>query len=132
MAYVKPMILDSDEIAEGVFMASGSSPACYSVGAYIHQAPEEGRDDYRIQLDAHHNADHGNSKQVLTISFNQPVTYCWSGGSLIGGDGTNTLQIAYYYYQNPVDNIGLGELVVKSGEGLTITFVSVSVVDSPW
>lgn len=133
VGYMKPMVLADDELAEGVFAASGAkTTTCYSVTAAIKQTPETGREDYRIQVDAHHSADHGNSKQILTISFNQPVTYCWSSGQLVSGDGTATLQIAYYYWQNPTDNIGFGDLVVKSGDALAITGVSVGDEESRW
>lgn len=131
--YIKPMVITDDELAEGVFAASGAVDTnCYTASAYIHQTQEQGRSDYRIQLDGHHSADHGNSAQVLTISFNQPVNYEWSGGTLIEGNGTTTLRIQYYYWQNANDNIGLGDLCVTSGDGLTITGVSISDIDSRW
>ena len=56
-------------MAEGVYAASG----CYTASAYIHQTPENGRGDYRIQVNGKHNADHTKEAQVLTISFNQNV-----------------------------------------------------------
>lgn len=123
MNYEKPAIIPSNDLAEGVYAASGSN--CYSVAAKINQRPELGRDDYRIQIDAHHQGDHTNSSQNLIISFNQPVTYISSPGILISGDGTETLTIKLNYWQNSNDNIGFGNLVVKSiNNGLTITNVA--------
>ena len=50
--YMKPMLVTSDELAEGVYLASGAG--CYTASAYIHQAPETGRGDYRIQVNGQH------------------------------------------------------------------------------
>ena len=133
MRYVKPLIIQDSDMSEGIFTASGSISSCYSVEANIHQTPEPGREDYRIQVNAHHNGvDHGNSGQVLTISFNQPVTYSFSNGSLLSGNGTQTLQIGFSYWQNPNDNIGLGDLVVISGDNLAITSVVMTDDGSRW
>ena len=51
--------------------------------------------------------------EILTLNFNQPVTYQSSGGSLQSGDGTSSIKIKYGYWNNRTDNIGLGDVVVK-------------------
>ena len=125
--YVKPVVLAAEELAEGVYTASGSTAAggadCYEVSAYIHQTPETGRKDYRIQVNAKHAAtdNHHSGVQTLHLSFNQPVTYVSSNGTLAGGDGTNTIDIKYTYHNNAYDNIGLGDVVVESASGLSIS-----------
>ena len=127
--YIKPIILDSDELSEGVFTDSGNpiTSNCYTVFANIHQTPETGRGDYRIQVNAQHSSDHTRDKQLLTVSFNQPVVFKdASGGALIEGNGTNTLKIQYLYHQNPIDNIGLGDLIVEADQGLAITAISMT------
>lgn len=120
--YSKPMISIDNGMAEGVYAASG----CYTADASIHQKPETGRGDYRIQVNGKHNADHTKESQVLTISFNQNVTYVSGGAGLISGDGTTTLKVKLSYHQNPTDNIGFGDLVVTSDAGLAITGVSIT------
>ncbi len=122
--YVKPVISLDEGMAEGVYAASGAG--CYKASAYIHQTPQTGRGDYRIQVNGHHNADHTKEAQVLTISFNQNVTYVSGGAGVISGDGTTTLKIKLSYHQNPTDNIGFGDLVVTSDAGLAITGVSIT------
>ncbi len=124
-SYEKPSVMQNGSFTEGVYMASG----CYTANAYIHQTPETGRGDYRIQVNGKHDTTHTVDKQTLTISFNQNVTYSSSQGSLVSGDGTNTLVINYGYHNSPTDNIGLGDLVVEAGDGLEIT--SVSITDDP-
>ena len=122
--YSKPVVSIDNGLAEGVYAASGAG--CYEASAYIHQTPQTGRGDYRIQVNGRHNADHTKESQVLTISFNQNVTYVSGGAGLISGDGTPTLTIRLSYHQNPTDNIGLGDLVVTSDAGLSIAGVSIS------
>ena len=119
--YNKPIIV-IDDLAEGIYAASG----CYSANAHIHQRPETGRGDYRIQVNGVHDADHTKETQWLHISFNMPVNYSWSQGILESGDNTSTLVIRYGYHQNPKDNIGLGDLVVKADQGLEIVGVSIT------
>lgn len=122
--YFKPVVSVDNGLAEGVYAASGAG--CYTADAYIHQTPQTGRGDYRIQVNGKHNADHTKEAQVLTISFNQNVTYVSGGAKLISGDGTPTLKVKLGYHQNPTDNIGLGDLVVTSEAGLAITGVSIT------
>ena len=118
----KPMLLVNDDLAEGVYAASG----CYTATAYIHQTPETGRGDYRIQVNGVHDADHTKETQWLHISFNIPVTYSSSQGTLESGNNSTTLVIRYTYHQNPKDNIGLGDLVVVADQGLAVTAVSIT------
>ncbi len=120
--YNKPMIYVNDELSEGVYAASG----CYTVTTKVHQNMQEGRGDYRIQVDGKHDADHTSSRQTLTISFNMPVVYKSSTGSLVGlGTGT-TLVLDYSYTQNRIDNIGLGDLIVEADPGLEVVSVVLS------
>lgn len=117
--YVKPVVLDNEEVFEGVYAASGD---CYTVTAYIHQFPETGRQTYKLQVNGTHHADdgHHSGEQVLILNFNQPVTYVWSQGTLVGGDGTSSISIKYNYHNNMYDNIGCGEVEVSSGDSLEV------------
>lgn len=121
--YEKPIVLLNEDLAEGVYAASGGGDDCYTVTAYIHQQPETGRGDFRIQVNGKHEADdgHHSGKQILVLSFNQPVEYSSSNGTLTSGDGTSSIRITYNYHNNGNDNIGLGDVVVKSDAGLAVT-----------
>ena len=122
--YEKPSVIQNVELSEGVYMASGDH--CYTTTARIHQTPETGRGDYRIQVDAKHDADHHSDEQTFTITFNQPVEYksCnGNGATLKSGDGTTTLVFDLTYHNNNTDNIGFGDLVVESDAGLAIVSV---------
>ena len=121
--YEKPIVAIIEEQSEDIYMASG----CYTTTATIHQRPEIGRGDYRIQINGIHNADHTKESQILVINFNMSVEYVSSNGSLISGNGSTALQIKLSYHQNPNDNIGMGDLVVKADSGLSI--VSVNITD---
>ncbi len=118
--YVKPMVLANEELAEGVYAASGD---CYKVTTEIHQTPQLGRVDYRIQVNGVHTAGDGHhgGNQELVLSFNLPVTYGSSQGTLKSGDGTNKIKIDYSYHQNENDKIGLGDVCVTADPGLAVT-----------
>lgn len=120
MNYEKPIVLANEDVAEGVYAASGD---CYTVTAYIHQSPETGRGDFRIQVNGVHAAvdGHHSGAQVLTLYFNQAVTYKGSNGTLTGGDGTSSISISYTYHNNGNDNIGLGDVIVESDAGLSVS-----------
>lgn len=120
--YSKPTIFVNDEDSEGVYAASG----CYSITVNIHQKPQNGRGDYRIQVNGIHAADHTCNKQTLTISFNMPVVYKSSGGIIQGSTTGTTLVIQYGYWQNKNDNIGLGDLIVEADQGLQVTSVALT------
>lgn len=124
MKYERPIVIINEELSEGVYAASGAG--CYTVTAYITQIPQIGRGDYRIQLNAIHNAEHTNNAQTLTIRFNQSVKYVSSNGELGCGDNTNVLVLNFGYWQNGYDQIGLGELVVTADEGLEIVNVKLT------
>lgn len=129
--YTKPTAEKVTFTYENQVVASSSDAGCYTVTGYIHQSPETGRGDYRLQIDAQHNADHTCSAQTLYVTFNQPVTYKYcngNGATLISGNGTNTLEIGLTYWNNPTDHIGIGDFVVESDEGLA--FVSASMTDN--
>lgn len=115
--YEKPIVLVNDEASEGVYAASG----CYTVTADMHQEIQNGRADYRIQVNGVHDTDHTCTKQTLTVSFNMPVEYKSSTGKLVSAPTSNVIVVEYEYFNNPTDNIGLGDLVVTSDPGLAIT-----------
>lgn len=115
--YIKPIVIENEELAEGIYAASG----CYTVSCCIHQRPEFGRGDYRIQVDGLHEANHHSSEQILTIVFTLPVTYVGSSGILVSGNGSNILKIKYGYHNNEKENIGLGDVIVTADKGLAIS-----------
>ncbi len=123
--YVKPMVLANEDLAEGVYAASGklTGDDCYSVSSNIHQRPQEGRGDYRIQFDATHGASdgHHSGEQNLIVAFNMPVEYVGSNGTYVSGSGTNTIVVRFNYHSNGTGLIGLGDLIVKADAGLAIT-----------
>ena len=115
--YKKPVVVGCDDVAEGVYAASG----CYTVTTNIHQRPEFGRGDYRIQVNARHDTSHTCSQQLLTLGFNQSVEYSSSNGTLVLTSGPE-IKIAFSYWNNPKDNIGMGDVIVTSEAGLSVTY----------
>lgn len=116
--YEKPIIHVNEDLAEGVYAASG----CFSSNAQIVQTPELGNNTYCVNLTASHaaNDNHHSSTQKFEIIFNQPVTYKSSNAIYCQGSGSNTLVLEYDYHANNVESIGLGNIYLESGDALSI------------
>lgn len=123
--YKKPIVMINEDMAEGVYAASGN---CYTCTANITQTPDVGRDYYVIQINASHNAldNHHSSSRTVVIQFNSPVTYLKSNAASVSGSGSSTLYLTFTdgtngsYHNNASDSIGLGQLEVSAAEGLAI------------
>ena len=124
--YEKPMVIANDELAEGVFAASG----CYTVTAGKHQENQEGKTDVRFWFSAVHAADHSCSEQYLTVNFTKPVKYVSSNGTLYSPASADTqsytIVIKFNYWNNPDDNIGAGDFVVFGDSDVEISSISMS------
>ncbi len=127
--YERPVVMINEELAEGVYAASGD---CYTFTANIVQTPAVGNEVYTIQIDGKHAAtdNHCSTSRIVKIVFNKPVTYVDSKAAGVAGSGTAVLSLTYTdgingsYHNNGVDNIGLGNLIVKADADLAITSVS--------
>lgn len=107
--YVKPMVINSEEVAESVYMASG----CWTAGGTIHQSiVVQNREDYRFQLYANHiNEAHG-GVTTWTITFDQPVKFKECNSlTYVSGNGSNTLVFTRNGVTNPGEHIGLGDYI---------------------
>lgn len=130
--YKKPLVLANEELAEGVYAASGAPTInggsdCWEISAYIDQRPETGRDSYTIQTNGKHiNTDHHRSHIVITYHFNQTVTFQSVGrGSLVGSNTGTSIQIEIDIgTYNGNEGLGSCALYVVSGDGLELTGVS--------
>ena len=101
--------------SQGYSGNSGSGSKCYSCSAVINQRPEQGRNDFRIQINAQHNGDHSCDQQELTMIFNYPVTFkSCSNGSLSSSNNTTRIKVTLRYHNNQKDNIGMGDFIVES------------------
>lgn len=134
--YEKPMLVKTEQMSEGVYLASGSD--CYTASGWIAQRPQLGNEVYTIQLNAQHVATDGHHSESrrFVVNFNLPVTYVSSGAALESGNGTTTLCLVYdyragggNYHNNASDNIGLGDLKVTAADGLEVLSVTVDSCD---
>jgi hypothetical protein len=128
--YEKPVALADPNLAEGVFMASGGTAEndCFTPSYDIIQTPETGRNSYVIHFSAAHSASHHTTQQTLIISFNLPVvlkSLSSANGTLISGDGTQTLEISFNYHGNFTEDIALSDLEVTADAGLAVQSVKV-------
>ena len=122
--YEKPVVVLNEELAEGVYAASGDVDSdCWTVSAYIHQRPQTGRGDYRIQVNAQHsNPNMHRSKAVITIVFNMPVIVTGNDSIMTTtGSGSTTIRMEFDIgTSNPNENKGFGDLIVTADPGLEI------------
>lgn len=122
--YERPVVMVNEELAEGVYAASGAT--CYLVDGFGCQKPYsiEGTNmkAWTVHVDGEHNdPGHHSSYREVTIVFNYPV---WvekyeSNTTLISGDGTNTIVVSLNHHNGFVDTIGLSGLVVKVDKSIT-------------
>ena len=133
----KNFIFEVDDMAEGVYMASGAAGDgdCFIVkhNRVQNQSPKKYGADYRVHFDAHHQAGdkHKSATQRLTITFNLPVQYVMCdapGGVLVTGDGTNTLVLDLAFDLNHHEDMNFDHLYVNADPGLAVT--NVTVVDT--
>jgi len=127
--YVKPTVVPSNELGEGIYMASGSSD-CLSITADIEYTPDMqfsgGR--YSIRLTAHHTGDHFSYRQRATITFNQSVEfYEQQGGGVCVGSSTGNVLVVEWdlsaYGIGPGEEHGYGYLKVNADPGLEVLSV---------
>ena len=133
--YKKPVVLLNEELAEGVYAASGAvggglvNSDCWTVSAYIHQRPETGRGDYRLQVDCTHlNPDHHRSSATVTIVFNQSVTVTNPGNNAFTVSGSGSVISVGFDVgtSNPNEHRGWGDLIVTSDAGLEVVSVGIT------
>ena len=119
--YEKPVVMINEELAEGVYAASGCFGDCYEVKIVSHNIIGN---THVYQFDATHKVceEHGShcgSEQVLIVKFDKNVDIKEVSTDWISwvGDGTDTLYLTYRYTQNETGNIGLGNLTVAPSDG---------------
>ncbi|MBR5179706.1 MAG: hypothetical protein IKW90_13030 [Lachnospiraceae bacterium] len=117
--YVSPVILDNEELAEGVY-ASGSGDGCWTLTIKrFDQAPEVGMDCYVVHFEATHNAtdNHSSNSQIFVFNFSADVEFNdekTSSVDLYAGDGTSTLKVKRNNFGNPTGEfVGISDLYVK-------------------
>ena len=123
--YLKPIVLENEDLAEGVYAASGD---CYTVTARIVQSPSLGQDNYIIQFDAAHAASdaHHSGELRIRVNFNQNVTFVSATEmAYMSGNGTSAITLSDgAHHANAYENIGLGNLTVSAGADLAVTGVT--------
>ena len=122
--YEKPVVMVNEELAEGVYAASGAS--CYLVNGFGCQNPYElvntGMNAWTVHVDGVHNdPGHHSSYREVTVVFNYPVYVerYESNTTVVSGDGTNTIVVSLNHHNNSGDNIGLSGFVVKVDKNIT-------------
>lgn len=132
--YEKPVVMINEELAEGVYAASG----CWTAGGTGKQTRVSSRDDFRFQINGSHISEAHAAKVIATFTFDLPVnsaTFC--GYKPIGdiSAGATVVQFELTNYSggvNPDENFGGGALnVVTVDKNVTeLTLISVTISDA--
>lgn len=126
--YEKPVVLVNEDVTEGVYAASG----CYSTTWTKHQVVQNGRINYKFQINAVHNAEHTCNKQRWTVTFSTAVDGVEETNgdtSSVTGIGTNVIQYYTGYWNNEEDNIGAGNLTVTTPGDVDVDIIKIVVED---
>ena len=128
--YVKPTVISTKGLSEGIYMASGSD-GCLRISADIEYTPDMqysgGR--YSIRLTGHHSGSHFSYRQRATITFNKTVEFYeqQGGGVCVGSSVGNVLTIEWDlsgYGIGPGEQHGYGYLKVNADLGLEVLSVA--------
>ena len=98
-SYMKPVVLSNEDVAEGVFMASGAAVNTSSEVNHAHvsitsQTQFDSRlNGYWNTIDWRFDAEHTHGGMILTMTYDKPVTYHNTGTPFITvqQDGGTTL-----------------------------------------
>lgn len=122
--YEKPMAYATDDLAEGVYLASGFGDDHWTITTLrLSQDSVDSRQYYVVHMEAKHHKQHTVNTEWLHLSFNKPVTDCSSSGNatIFSGNGTANPVYQLNYHANPGEGVGLAEINVKADPGLAIT-----------
>ncbi|MCM1056189.1 MAG: hypothetical protein NC517_01060 [Firmicutes bacterium] len=95
MNYEKPIVLANEDVAEGVYAASGAaeetSSDCWKVDVTMDQQDAGGYSTYRVKAKHSDGVTHISSKTVVTVVFNGSVSAAEFEGSAEVSGNTVTL-----------------------------------------
>jgi len=129
--YVKPMVLVNEELAEGVYAASGCLTASINlVNTDTNGSANKAR--FNVRLDHKSDDAHISQKQKVVIKFNTAVNVVETGGSTVtGGNGTDTVTLVFAsYLQNYTDGRDYTVVVEPVTAGISATAITAYVVSS--
>ena len=119
-AYVKPVILQNEDLSEGVFAASGSDGSCLSVTSWLDG--QDGSGSYRIVFKVQHTG-HQSYGQTIVATLSTSFTVVETDGTVSASVSGNTLTLVR---NNQLNDTGLVELWVKVNAATQPTVLSVA------
>ena len=76
--YVKPVVIENDELAEGVFAASGSDPICWTIDPVSVQDWNGSHHVFEIRCVHSKDVEHISSATTVTLTFSNTVSEAYS------------------------------------------------------
>lgn len=131
--YQKPVILVNDDLAEGVYAASGSSTDCWEVSGGSVQ--DYNGSHHVFEISAKHSTDvtHITTQVVYTFTFSAPVTNAYSESDFVTTFSGSTVTVTRNLHANGYnsgDNVTFKVWVKAADEATTkgIALTSISYV----
>ena len=116
MNYERPMLVKTEQMSEGVYLASGAS-GCWTFTYYktSNNVPSEG-EGQEFQINgSHSNPEHHVAYPVITLTFNQPITGATSTSGYPTSCSGNAVTIGCNIgTTNATENLGFAIRVTSS------------------
>ncbi len=131
--YESPVILDNEELAEGVY-ATGSGGSLISGVCFNHTltCTYKGNSGHNvITIVGSHRGTHQTDSQLLELTFDQLVTFekTKDGGVLEGTQTGNKICIRYNkHYTEDDATVSFGEIWVNAGQGVILQSVRCNII----
>lgn len=127
--YEKPIVMVNEELAEGVYAASG----CWTASGGGTQTSVTARTDFRFQIDGAHKNEAHAARVYITFKFDQNIKTAEFSGYTPMGLGSDTVVFELTNLSggvNPNENFGGAALNVTTVDPVTsLTLMSVSISD---
>lgn len=132
--YEKPVVLANEELAEGVYAASGVSSAdCWSIDAYSVQDWNGQHHVFEVRIVHSDQVQHISTQSTAVLTFNNTVTDAYTEGNCQASFSGNTVTVvrtlhanAYQSGDNATYKVWVKAADEATTKGLTITGKSIS------
>lgn len=123
--YEKPMVMVNEELAEGVYAASGRSANCWSISASTTGNIVGSGREVHIS-GTHTNPGHHNAAPIVSVSFNQTISGVTSTSGWSCSAGGTTVTVSHNIgTSNGSENWG-GNIVVTCTDPATLSVTGVT------
>ena len=135
--YEKPVVMVNDEVAEGVYAASGVLASCWSVSSESVQSWDGASHVFEVKATHSKGVEHTSEGFVVKMEFNHNITNVTSncGGTVNWSGNVVTLEITGFYDGYTDGDLKEFKVAVSTGEEAStraLAVVSENIYDCGW